>query len=141
MEDEANIFAAELLVPELLFKKQLIGRRLTLDVLARQKMFWKTSMNLLLRRAGNTGFMNKNQTEYLWKQMAVRGWRTHEPPETEFDREMPTLFPKIVRLHAGDLAYTVEDFSRFLHIKPKDIHGLYGEEMRGTGKPQLYVVN
>lgn len=140
IEDEANEFAAELLVPQILLKKQLIGRRVTLEVLARQKMFWRVSMNFLLYRAGATGFLNTNQTEYLWKQMAMRGWRIHEPAETEFAREEPSLFPKIVRLHADDLEYGVEDFSKFLHIGQKDIHLLYGEEMKTGGRPKLYVV-
>jgi hypothetical protein len=34
----------------------------------------------------------------------------------------------------------VKDFAAFLNISPKDIHVLYGEEMKIGGKPQLYVV-
>jgi Zn-dependent peptidase ImmA (M78 family)/transcriptional regulator with XRE-family HTH domain len=140
IEEEANAFAAEFLVPERGLKKQLIGRRVTLEVLAREKAFWKVSMNFLLYRANSIGFLNSNQAEYLWKQMSIRGWRTHEPPETEFEKEAPSLFSKIVRLHTNDLGYGVNEFAQFLHVNPKDVHTLYGDSMKAAGKPKLYVV-
>ncbi|KAB2943875.1 MAG: ImmA/IrrE family metallo-endopeptidase [Hyphomicrobium sp.] len=140
IEDEANAFAAELLVPERTFRRQLIGQRVTLEVLARQKAYWKTSMNFLLYRASNLGVLNRNQSEYLWKQMAVRGWRTSEPQETEFDREKPSLFSRIVRLHSEELGYSLADFSRFLRISEADIATMYGRDLVGKGKPKLFVV-
>ncbi len=139
IEEEANSFAAELLVPEKLYKRQLIGRRLTLEVLARQKAYWKTSMNFLLLHATRIGFINKNQSEYLWKQMSFRGWRTHEPDETSFEHEHPTLFPKIIDLYASDLEYAVEDFTKLLHVDKVDVHKLYGSNIK-PDRSRLYVV-
>ena len=139
IEDEANAFAGEFLVPERELKRQLIGRRLTLEVLARQKAYWRVSMNFLILHTSRIGYINKNQAEYLWKQMAVRGWRTHEPDETAFERERPTLFEKVVQLHAQELGYDLSDFSKFLDISETDIHGLYGDILP-AGKTRLRVI-
>ncbi len=140
IEDEANAFASELLVPEKSFRRQMIGQRVSLELLARQKAYWKASMGFLLYRAGMIGIINRNQSEYLWKQMAMRGWKTSEPPETEFEREKPSLFPRIVKLHADDLGYKIDDFSKFLHISEGDVARLYGNLIATSGKPRLFVV-
>lgn len=140
IEDEANAFAAELLVPEKSFRRQMIGQRVSLELLARQKIYWKSSMNFLLYRCSSTGIINRNQSEYLWKQMAVRGWRTVEPEETEFEKEKPSLFARVVKIHSEELGYSVEDLSRFLHISEGDIARMYGGEIMAKGKPKLFVV-
>jgi Zn-dependent peptidase ImmA (M78 family) len=140
IEEEANEFAAELLVPEKLFKRQLIGRRITLELLARQKAYWKASMNFLLLRAGRIGYLNSNQSEYLWKLMSMRGWRTHEPTETEFNREHPSVFPRIVKLHANGLDYSPGDFSKFLDMPEADVLRLYGENIIGGPRRRLHLI-
>lgn len=137
IEDEANIFAGEFLVPQREYKSQLIGRRVTLEVLIRQKAFWRSSINFLLMHASRIGYINKNQSDYLWKQLSVRGWRTHEPAETEFEREKPVLFPRMIHLHAESLGYSPPELSKFLGISIADIHRLYGDAF---GRQQLYVV-
>ncbi len=96
-------------------------------------------MRFLIFHAGRIGYVNKNQGEYLWKQMAVRRWRTHEPDETEFERERPSVFEKVVQLHAKELSYGVEDFSKFLDISEADIHRLYGDVLP-SGKTHLRVI-
>ncbi len=137
IEDEANAFAGEFLVPEREYKHQLIGRRITLELLIRQKAYWKASINFLLLHASRIGYINKNQSDYLWKQLSIRGWRTHEPAETDFQREMPALFPKIIKLYADNLGYSPPDLSKFLGIAVGDVHRLYGDSF---GKGKLYVV-
>ena len=140
IEDEANEFASEFLVPEREYKRQLIGRRISLELLARQKAYWKTSMNLLLLRASRIGYLNSNQSEYLWKLMSVRGWRTHEPAETDFEKERPAVFPRIVQLHAQSLDYSPRDFSKFLDMPEADILRLYGENIIGMGRKKLHLI-
>ncbi len=137
IEDEANIFAGEFLVPEREFKHQLIGRRITLEVLIRQKAYWRASINFLLVHASRIGYINTNQSEYLWKQLSVRGWRTSEPAETEFERERPAVFPRMIQLHAESLGYSPLDLSKFLGISVADIHRMYGDAF---GRQKLYVI-
>jgi len=74
MEEEANAFASELMVPERQFRRQFAGRSgVTLEWLARQKAYWKMSMAFLLFRAGALELVTRHQSEYAWKQVSMRG--------------------------------------------------------------------
>lgn len=140
MEDEANEFAGELLVPEKEFRRSLIGGRLTLERLAQQKAHWHVSMASLLYQAQSSGMYTDYQTQYLWKQIAMRGWRQREPEETDFEREEPQLFPSIISLHARDLGYGLEEFSLFLKCPANDLRQLYGIQSSPDQKSRLHVV-
>ena len=62
-------------------------------------------MNFLLYRAGQIDAITRHQSEYMWKKLSALGWRTHEPQETEFPYEEPTVFPGLLKLHSEDLEY------------------------------------
>lgn len=126
IEDEANTFAAELLVPENELKRDLIGGRITLERLARLKAHWKVSMQFLLFQAEAIGHLKRYQSQYLWKQISRLGWRTREPADTDFPYEEPKLFPEIVHLHFHDMGYGIAGFSELLRIGVNDLRELYG---------------
>jgi Zn-dependent peptidase ImmA (M78 family)/transcriptional regulator with XRE-family HTH domain len=126
MEDEAYTFGAELLVPERELRRDLIGVRLNLEKLARLKAKWRVSMQFLLYQAKEIGAVSVYQAEYLWKQIAQRGWRTREPVDTDFAPESPNLFLHILNLHSEELGYGMADFAEFLHMEANDLRYLYG---------------
>ncbi len=140
IEEEANTFAAELLVPEKELRRSLIGGRLTLERLAQQKAHWHVSMQFLLYQAQETGLYTQFQTQYLWKQLSMRGWRVREPAETDFAHEEPRLFPEIMKLHSQDLGYGLEEFSQFLKFPANDLRRLYGLQASPAQKSTLHVV-
>jgi len=140
IEDEANAFAGELLVPEKELTQHVIGNRITLEFLARQKAFWKVSMAFLLYRIGRLGLANRHQTEYLWKQISSLGWRLREPRETDIPFEEPSVFPKMIRLHANELGYNAEGLSELVHFSADDVRAFYGDHLRSDGRPKLSVV-
>ena len=133
IENEANAFAAELLVPEQQFRRALIGQRLSLEWLARQKAYWKASMAFLLYRAGAIGAVTRHQTEYLWRKLSALGWRTREPEETDFAPEVPTVFPRLVQMHGEELAYDLAGLSDLLSANTGDIVRLYRGHLAKTG--------
>jgi Zn-dependent peptidase ImmA (M78 family) len=137
IEDEANAFAGELLVPEKLFRKSLIGHRLSVEWLARQKAYWRVSMASLLYRMRALDIVTRHQTEYLWKKFSALGWRTREPEETDIAAEHPTVFPKLVRHHAETLGYGVDDLKQLLNIDGEDVRRLYGKYI---SRHRLYAV-
>ena len=137
MEDEAYAFAGELLVPEKEFRRSCIGNRITLQWLAHQKRFWQRSIAFLLFRVGFLDIRNRYQTQYLWKQISARGWRTREPRETDFPHEQPSIFPELLRFYTDDLGYNASMLSKLLCISIDDLRDLYGIE----STPKLYVVN
>jgi Zn-dependent peptidase ImmA (M78 family)/transcriptional regulator with XRE-family HTH domain len=126
IEEEANIFAAELLVPEKELRRDLIGGRLSLERLAQLKARWRVSMQFLLYQAKDIGFIKEHQATYLWKQISRLGWRTREPAETDFPHETPSLFPRVLSLHVQDLGYSPADFQTMFHVDPNELRRLYG---------------
>ena len=139
MEDEANSFAGEFLVPERLFTNQVIGNRVTLEFLARQKAYWRVSMAFLLFQAGAHGLITRHQSEYLWKQLSGLGWRTREPAETDFAAEEPALFPNVIRLHSDALGYDIQGLAQLVHASSEDVSRFYGPHMTDK-KTRLRVV-
>ncbi len=136
IEDEANAFAGELLVPERKFRRAALGQRVTLEWLARQKAYWKVSMAFLLYRAGVLDILTRHQSEYLWKKLSALGWRTREPQDTDPPPEHPKIFPRLIRLHSDDLQYDVASLERLLNTSVSDIRDIYGPYLRSG----LYVV-
>jgi Zn-dependent peptidase ImmA (M78 family) len=140
VEDEANAFAAEFLVPEQQLRRDLIGSRITLERLARLKARWKVSMQFLLFQAEVIGHISRYQSQYLWKQISRLGWRTREPAETDFSHEEPKLFPEIVNLHVRDMGYGMAEFSELLHVDSNDLRDLYGLQDASRQRAFLRVV-
>lgn len=140
IEDEANAFAAELMVPERQFRRQFTMREsVTLDWLARQKAYWRMSMGFLLYRTGALGIRTRHQTEYLWKRMAALGWRTREPEETDFPYEEPSVFPELLKVHGEVLGYDVATIGELVNSSVSDLRHMYGAYL-GRGKSGLYAV-
>jgi Zn-dependent peptidase ImmA (M78 family)/transcriptional regulator with XRE-family HTH domain len=143
MEDEANTFAAEFLVPEKELRRDLIGGRINLERLARLKARWRVSMQFLLFQAKEIGCLTDHQSQYLWKQISMKGWRTREPSETDFAHEQPVLFPRILHLHLNELKYGVPEFSELFQLQPNDLRQLYGiQDAQGTAQQRstLHVI-
>ncbi|MGO4843398.1 ImmA/IrrE family metallo-endopeptidase, partial [Rhizobiaceae sp. 2RAB30] len=70
MEEEADLFAGELLAPASQVRSDLIGGRITLERLVQLKKYWKVSVASLLYRASRVGLLSHNQSSYLWRQLS-----------------------------------------------------------------------
>jgi len=137
IEDEANAFASELLIPERGFRRSVVGQKITLDWLARQKAFWRVSMAFVLFKAGSLGLITRHQSEYLWKKITALGWKMREPQDTDFPAEVPTVFPGLVRFHSESLHYDVGDLQKLLNVDAGEVRRLYGPHL---GKHRLHLV-
>lgn len=130
MEDEANAFAAAMLMPASDVRPHLSGR-LTLQRLAGLKPIWRVSMAALLVRAKTIGAITANQSQYLWRQMSAMGYKLVEPAELDFRAEEPSVLPEIIRLHLEDLGYDVSDLAIALHSSEEDLRAMH--PIPGTG--------
>ena len=127
MEDQANKFAAEFLMPASEIKPQLYN--ITLQRLAALKPYWRTSMNSILKRAGDLNTVSSGALRYLWIQMAQRGYRKREPQELDLIPEPPSLLKEIVDFYRMDLGYSVDDLARALKSTSADLMVMYGLEL------------
>ncbi|MBS1629350.1 MAG: ImmA/IrrE family metallo-endopeptidase [Bacteroidetes bacterium] len=87
---EANLFAAELLMPETEIRKDL-KEALTIPRLAELKRKWKVSMISILYRADDLGYLTPNQKHYLIRQFNNLNIRRREPVELDVAIEQPKL--------------------------------------------------
>lgn len=141
MEDEANEFAAALLMPANDISQSFQGRKITLHLLAALKPEWRVAMQSLLMRASSLGFVTKNQQRYLWQQISSRGWRLREPAELDFPHENPTVLPAIVNTHLVDLGYSENDLADLMRVHRWQFLELYGEtKPPESSKPRLRIV-
>jgi Zn-dependent peptidase ImmA (M78 family)/DNA-binding XRE family transcriptional regulator len=77
MEDEANSFAAEFLMPTEVIRSQL--RNLTLGRLQDLKREWGVSMQALVERAHAIGYLSPKRRTSIYRSFSANGWRTREP--------------------------------------------------------------
>lgn len=127
MEDEANEFAAEFLMPLREIRPQ-IPSRLTLADLASLKPVWRVAMSALLVRGRDIGKISDGQYRYLWSQMSRNGWRLREPAELDFPAEHPTILRDLIALHLNTLRYNTEELSEVLHIFLPEFRQRYAPE-------------
>lgn len=124
MEDEANAFASELLMPAEQIRAELSGRRITLSALAALKPVWSVSMQALLMRATDIGVINQSRSRYLWRQMSALGYRKREPVLLD-DLERPTVHPELIRLHIESLGYSTKELCSLLHVLEGDLRWMH----------------
>ena len=89
MEADANMFAAEFLMPAETIRPQL--RNLTLGRLADLKREWGVSMQAIIERAYHLKTLTAAQRTSFYKRFSAAGWRTTEPISDELPPEHPRL--------------------------------------------------
>jgi len=110
-EQEADLFAAELLMPEKEIKPYL--HHTTLDTLARLKPYWKVSMQALAMRAYDLKQITSRQKQYLFTQLSKLGYRKTEPPSLDITsgEEAGTL-PEMLNVFRQDLGYSLGELGK-----------------------------
>ena len=131
MEDEADAFASEFLMPELEIKPQFSRhKQLRLLDFANMKLYWKVSMGALIQRARALGFLNENQHRYLWMTMSKLDYRLREP--NPIDKEEPKTYRKILDYFTNQLGYATADLVKLLYLNPRELESLVGVSSAGA---------
>lgn len=124
MEDEADAFAAELLMPAAEISQQFKRLRpLRLQDLADLKPYWRASMASLLMQAGKMDFVTPRQKQYLFQQMSMMGYRRKEP--IEIPREQARAFEGLVAYFLGDLSYSVDELAASVNLLPREFRSVF----------------
>lgn len=124
MEDEANRFAQELLMPEDLIKPHLVN--LTFSKLAGLKTYWKVSMQALIFRAYSLKQLTDRQRRYLYMQLSAAGYRMREPAELDPPAEPPAMLKTMLEFHRTNLDYDVDDLCEMLSLYESEFRSMYG---------------
>lgn len=113
MEDEADDFASEFLMPANEIDRSLTGS-LTMERLYQLKLYWKVSMGSIIQRAAELGKITQNQQRWLWQKMSVSGYRTAEPGT--LPQEAPHLLNDMIGAHLDGLGYSLEELAGLLDL-------------------------
>jgi len=121
---EANLFAAELLMPEEAIREDFKDG-VTLPLLAQLKRKWKVSMISLLYRADDLGFLTPNQKRYLVQQFNQAKIRRREPVELDVEKEQPKLIHQMVVEYCNQEGLSLPQFTQVLALELEDYLELY----------------
>ena len=124
MEDEADRFASELLMPEADMRSQL--RNFNLQLAARLKPLWRVSMSALITRAWQLDIVTDRQRTSLHVQMSQKGWNRIEP--VQIPAEEPSLLNSMIGIHRNDHDYLPDDLA--------DLVGMSSREWVETYEPR-----
>lgn len=112
VEDEAFECASEFLIPLADIEHQF--NRLTLSKLIDLKTYWKVSIQAILYKAGKSELITPNQSKYLWKQIAIAGYKKKEP--VDIPREQPSVLREIFDTHFEDFKYSIDEVNKILNF-------------------------
>jgi Zn-dependent peptidase ImmA (M78 family)/transcriptional regulator with XRE-family HTH domain len=100
-EIEAKAFAQEFLLPSEAMHEE-IQKPVTLSSLAPLKNRWRVSLQALIRRAKDLGYVSPNQYRYLNQQIRMNGWGKEEPGDDTIPQQKPRLLRKMAALLYGE---------------------------------------
>lgn len=141
MEEEADRFAAELLMPEKDVKPMFARyTSLGLQDLANLKLYWKVAMTALLRRSRDLGFTSDNQARYLYQRMSSMGYRMNEPVQVE--REKAKVIQQLLDCFLSRMGFTADSFAAFLRVNRDEVETIYGIKLKvnKVDRPSLRIV-
>lgn len=118
VEDEADSFASQFLMPESEIKQFLFN--LNLQTLAQLKRRWRVSMRALIRRAKDLDTITKDEYRKFQIVFSKKGYNRNEPIMLPI--ETPTLFDETLNLYKSELGYNDEDLMRIMRINSSDYH-------------------
>jgi Zn-dependent peptidase ImmA (M78 family)/DNA-binding XRE family transcriptional regulator len=136
LEDQANRYAAEFLLPEREIRADL--NNVTLAKLPELKRYWRVSMNAILKRAEDLHTITPNQARYLWTQMSQAGYRTREPIELDVQGEDPFLIKELIETYQDELGYSLKDLSQMLTLHEEEVSSLY---FSNNKRPPLRIIH
>jgi Zn-dependent peptidase ImmA (M78 family)/DNA-binding XRE family transcriptional regulator len=138
MEEEADEFAAEFLMPEVELRSQFKRYpRIRLQDLANLKPYWKTSIAALLMRAKSLGHLTEAQNRALWMQMSSAGYKMKEPLSLPVEKAVN--FDNLFQYFLKDLGYSVLEIARLVFMHPEEFSKLGVEALSPKVRPLRIV--
>ncbi len=119
IEKEADYFAGSFLMPTESFVKDICS--ISLDNFISLKKKWKVSIASIIVRCQQLGLISENQSLYLWRQMASRGYRTKEPFDDIIIPEKPYMLKQGIKLLVDNNIIPSQYISDELNLFNEDI--------------------
>jgi Zn-dependent peptidase ImmA (M78 family)/transcriptional regulator with XRE-family HTH domain len=124
IESEAHRFAGAFLLPAESFSEEVVS--FSLEHLKMLKIRWKVSMAAMIHRCSDIGILPDSRADYLWKQMARKRYRTHEPFDDDIPFEEPVLMQRSIRMLLENGIRTGPEIIDDIRLPAAEIEGLCG---------------
>jgi Zn-dependent peptidase ImmA (M78 family)/transcriptional regulator with XRE-family HTH domain len=131
VEEMAQVFSAELLVPASRVAADLKAAPITPARLLQLKAVWKVSAAALLRRSRDLAVISDSRYRGICAQISALGWKTVEPDP--LPAEEPAVVPALVR-QAVTAAGSLEAAAAAAGTTAARMRELFGEDIAGTGR-------
>ena len=122
----AKAFAGEFLMPAKDISKDFEGD-ITLVKLGELKKKWKVSMQALLYRASDLGFITDNQKRYLISQFNALNIRRREPKELDVPIEKPILLRDLITKYRIAQKLSIKELAKLFHLEQEEFLSMYAE--------------
>lgn len=131
VEDEANNFASEFLMPKKDCNFDLYG--LTYNKLGILKAYWCVSKAAIVRRAKTVNAINEATYRYLMVELGRRNERKSETGYVEIDE--PKILKQVIELLRTELQYTTDVLANSMYLPVDDYVRLF--DLSDENKPRL----
>jgi Zn-dependent peptidase ImmA (M78 family) len=128
VEEMAQVFAAELLVPAGQVTADLRAAPITPARLLQLKAVWKVSAAALLRRSVDLAVISDSRHRSINAQISALGWRTVEPDP--LPAEQPAVVPALVRT-AVMAAGGIDAAAAAAGTTAANLRDLFGDDIAG----------
>jgi Zn-dependent peptidase ImmA (M78 family)/DNA-binding XRE family transcriptional regulator len=130
MEEQADEFAAEFLMPAREIKPYLVSP--SLGKLARAKPYWKVSIKAMIVQCSRLKLITPRQYTGLNVNYSKAGYGKGEPFPIEVEKS--SALSKAVTFHLQSLGYSIEEIARLLMLEPDEFLDTYAE------RPKLRII-
>lgn len=118
LSHEANLFAAEFLLPEKDIKPDL--ENLTFGTLGELKRKWKASMISILHRSEDLEAVTANQKRYILQLFNQAGIKKREPIELDIMIEQYKLVRDLITKYKTKQQWNLKKLADFFNLEPDD---------------------
>jgi len=142
LENQANMFASYMLLPETDFLDELYSP--TLDGMLSMKERWGVSVGAMIMRCKSLDLLDDASVKRMWMNYTRRGWRKGEPFDGKTEKEQPYLIKRSFEMLieegvktqdelTSDLPYPLEDLEEIAGLPS----GSLGSSSRIRAEPKL----
>ncbi|PCQ20221.1 zinc peptidase [Klebsiella pneumoniae] len=132
LENEANIFAAEFLLPEAEFIEDFnkLTKKSNPDHMKILKEKWFVSIQSIELRAYYLGLLTETQNRYFWESVNKKGYRRKEPLDEEIKLSKPVKINSLLDFYFKEKVMTPEFLLKDLKVSPKFLNEIANIDTR-----------
>ena len=137
MEDEANVFASEFLMPSEDIRADFFDHSPEHFLLLKGK--WRTSAASLIRKARDLGKISGAEYTSFNIDMSRMGWKKNEPMPLTDDIEVPRVLGRLISAHTDRLGFSMVELSKLFGLHESEVEETFS--MRQQSKQIRLVVS